>query len=175
MIKRRVSYSNKINLVLIFFIISLIGWIFEMTYHYIRYFNITDRGFLYGPIIPIYGFGCLLIILTLNKYKKTPLKHFFMIMLVTGILEYLTSYVLELVFKRKWWNYFKYPFNLNGRICLYGLLLFGAVGHFMAYYLVPFINKKLNRTNIDNRKIISIVLIVTITIDFTMSVLKHLE
>lgn len=175
MIKRRVSYSNKINLVLIFFIISLIGWIFEMTYHYVRYFNITDRGFLYGPIIPIYGFGCLLIILTLNKYKKTPLKHFFMIMLVSGILEYLTSYVLELVFKRKWWNYFKYPFNLNGRICLYGLLLFGVVGHFMAYYLVPFINKKLNKINIDNRKIVSIFLIVTITIDFTMSVIKHLE
>ncbi len=174
MIKRRVSYSNKINLVLIFFIISLIGWIFEMTYHYIRYFNITDRGFLYGPIIPIYGFGCLLILLTLDKYKKTPLKHFFMIMLVSGILEYLTSYVLELVFKRKWWNYFKYHFNLNGRICLYGLLLFGVVGHFMAYYLVPFINKKLNKINIDNRKIVSIFFIVTITIDFTMSVLKHL-
>ena len=145
-----------------------------MVYHYIRYFNITDRGFLYGPIIPIYGFGCILILLTLNKYKKTPIKHFFMIMLVCGILEYLTSYFLELIFDKRWWNYFKYPFNINGRVCLYGLLLFGIVGHILVYYFVPFLNKKLNKININNRKIVSLVLIIVISIDFTLSVINHL-
>lgn len=174
MINRSLSNNKKINLVLIFFIMSLIGWVFEMSYHYIRYFNITDRGFLYGPIIPIYGFGCLLILICLNKYKKNPFKHFFMIMLVCGILEYLTSYVLELIFKRRWWNYFKYPFNINGRVCLYGLLLFGIVGNFFVYYLVPKINKKLNKININNRKIISIVLVISVVIDFTLSIFNHL-
>ena len=174
MIKSRVNYNKKINLVLIFFIMSLIGWIFEMVYHYIRYFNITDRGFLFSPIIPIYGFGCILVLLTLNKYKKKPLKHFFMIMLVCGILEYLTSYFLELIFNKRWWNYFKYPFNINGRVCLYGLLLFGIVGHILVYYFIPFINKKLNKININNRKIVSLVLIIIISIDFTLSVINHL-
>ena len=145
-----------------------------MTYHYIRYFNITDRGFLFSPIIPIYGFGCILVLLTLNKYKKKTLKHFFMIMLVCGILEYLTSYFLELIFNKRWWNYFKYPFNINGRVCLYGLLLFGIVGHILVYYFVPFLNKKLNKININNRKIVSLVLIIVISIDFTLSVINHL-
>lgn len=145
-----------------------------MLYHYVRYFNITDRGFLYSPIIPIYGFGCLLILLTLEKYKKKPVKHFFMIMLVCGILEYLTSYILELIFHKRWWNYFKYPFNINGRICLYGLLLFGIAGNFLVYYLFPFLNKKLNKVNINKRKLVSLVLIIVLVFDFTISVFKHL-
>lgn len=145
-----------------------------MTFHYVRYFNITDRGFLYGPIIPIYGFGSLLILTILKKYKNKPLKHFLLIMLLCGTLEYLTSYILELIFHRRWWSYFKYPFNLNGRICLYGLLLFGFAGTFITYYLAPSINKKLNKINIVKRKNISKLLIFITIIDFIISALKYI-
>lgn len=172
--KKKINYSF-INLILIFFVMSFVGWIFEVSFHFVRYYNFTNRGFLYSPIIPIYGFGSVLILTALKHYKEKPIKHMFMIMLACGTLEYLTSYILEILFDRRWWSYFKYPFNLNGRVCLYGIFLFGFAGTFLTYYFAPSLNKKLNQISINKRKILSLLLITILIIDFIASVLKYIR
>lgn len=101
--------------------------------------KIVNRGFLIGPYCPIYGFGALFIIIALDKYKNDALVLFVMCVLSCGILEYMTSLVMEKIFKTRWWDYSKNKFNINGRICLETLVLFGLGGLLISYFINPFI------------------------------------
>ena len=78
----------------------------------------VNRGFLNGPICPVYGFGALIIVFTLENVKGNLLALFLASAVLTCTLEYITSYLLEKLFKTQWWDYSKRRFNLNGRICL---------------------------------------------------------
>ncbi len=110
---------------LMFFIYSFLGWVMESVRVSIAQKKWIDRGFLIGPWIPIYGFGSLLVTILLNKYIEDYVLTFVMSMLICGTLEFVTSYVMEKLFKARWWDYSDRYFNLNGRICLENLILFG--------------------------------------------------
>ena len=97
-----------------------------------------NRGFLIGPYCPIYGWGCILIILLLNKYTDDPLVLFVMDILICSILEYFTSYFMEKLFKARWWDYSRRKFNINGRICLETMIPFGLLGCLIMYFVNPF-------------------------------------
>ena len=97
-----------------------------------------NRGFLIGPYCPIYGWGCILIILLLNKYTDDPLVLFVMAILICSILEYFTSYFMEKLFKARWWDYSRRKFNINGRICLETMIPFGLLGCLIMYFVNPF-------------------------------------
>ena len=97
-----------------------------------------NRGFLIGPYCPIYGWGCILIILLLNKYTDDPLVLFIMAIVICSILEYFTSYFMEKLFKARWWDYSSNKFNLNGRICLETMIPFGLLGCLIMYFVNPF-------------------------------------
>ncbi len=149
----------------LFIIYSFIGWLMEVILTLIKERKIINRGFLIGPYCPIYGTGCLLLITLLNKYKNDPLTLFIMTVLVCSILEYTTSYVMEKLFKARWWDYTRFKFNINGRICAETMIPFGILGVLVIYYLNPFLLKIIN-TNTILFTIMTIIFITDVSISF---------
>ncbi len=128
---------------LLFMVYSIIGWCIEVLGKLIQCKRFINRGFLIGPYCPIYGYGSLLITLLLKKYTEDPITLFIMCILICGVLEYLTSYSMEKLFKARWWDYSQNKFNINGRVCLETLIPFGILGVFIMYVSNPFILGKI--------------------------------
>lgn len=124
---------------LLFILYACIGWIIEITCKFINEKHFINRGFLIGPYLPIYGYGALFITLTLTKYKNNIIILFLIGMLWCSILEYITSYIMEKIFKARWWDYSTYPWNINGRICLVNTLFFGIGGVFIIQIINPIV------------------------------------
>ena len=101
----------------------------------------VNRGFLIGPICPIYGFGVLLIILLVGNSKSDLLAVFLKSILVCSVLEYFTSYFMEKLFHARWWDYSKNKYNINGRICLETMLPFGILSTIVIYVVHPLVIK----------------------------------
>ena len=156
-------------LFLLFLIYSFLGWTMEMVVCYFATKKWVDRGFLIGPICPIYGSGCLLIILLLNKYIEDPFVLFVMAMLICSLLEYFTSYIMEKLFKARWWDYSHKKYNINGRICLDNILAFGILGLLMMYVINPFVVKMLGYISINILNIVSLVLFIVFVVDLVVS------
>lgn len=130
--------------IVLFFIYSLAGWLIEMIPATIREKKFVDRGFLVGPYCPIYGCGVILITLLLQKYADDVVVTFFLSVIICGTLEYLTSYIMEKIFKTRWWDYSNNKFNINGRICLETLVPFGIGGVLVLFVFNPFLEKIIN-------------------------------
>lgn len=137
--------KNVLILFQLFFIYSVLGWIFESTLCSIKDKKAESRGFLIGPYCPIYGTGAILITILLKKYNNDLIALFVMSVLICSIVEYVTSYLMEKIFKARWWDYTHEPFNLNGRICLFNSLGFGLGGSIISYFISPFLIKLLNK------------------------------
>ena len=127
--------------VALFFIYSFAGWLMESTSDSIKKKKLVNRGFLIGPYCPIYGCGVLLITILLSRYKNDIPVIFFMSLLICGTLEYATSYIMEKIFKARWWDYSNNKFNINGRICLETLIPFGIAGTIIICITNPFLLK----------------------------------
>ena len=123
----------------LFFIYSFAGWLMEVIRVSKKEKKFVDRGFLIGPYCPIYGYGVLLITILLRKYTDDIIVTFFMSLIICGILEYLTSYLMEKIFKARWWDYSDRKFNINDRICLENLIPFGIGGCIIVYIINPFL------------------------------------
>ncbi|WP_160677925.1 putative ABC transporter permease [Clostridium sp. C8-1-8] len=113
------------EIVFFFAIYSFLGWCIEVAYAYTNRGYFVNRGFLYGPFCPIYGVGFVAIIVFLDKFKDNLIALYILSTLLTSIIEYVTGYLLEKIFKSKWWDYTEDPFNLHGRICLHFSLAWG--------------------------------------------------
>ncbi len=146
------------SLVMIFFFMSLSGWLWEVCLHLITDGSLVNRGFLHGPWLPIYGSGSLLILVLLSRMREKPLLEFFSIMILCGCLEFGISWVLELVYDgTKWWDYSDCFLNLNGRIYVKGILFFGVGGMLFVYFLAPFLDNLFQR--IPKKVLVSVCLI----------------
>ena len=119
-------------------IYSIIGWIYETILCSVKGGRFINRGFLNGPYCPIYGCGALLDILILGKIEN-PILLFFLGALVTCSLEYLTSYLMEKMFHARWWDYSHLRFQINGRVCLLGAVVFGAFSVVLIKVLHPIV------------------------------------
>ena len=118
----------------------------------ISYGCFVNRGVLHGPWIPIYGFGCVLILLLLKRFRMRPKVEFSMAVLLCGCIEYFTGFFLELTHNgQKWWDYTGYFLNLHGRICAEGLLVFGIGGMAFVYVIAPLIDKDRKSTRLNSR------------------------
>ncbi len=124
---------------LIFVIYSVIGYFAEVSEVSMKSRQVTNRGFLFGPVCPIYGFGAVIMILCAEPFKWNAVAVFLIAMLCCTTLEYCTSFIMEKLFKVRWWDYSKLPFNLNGRICLQCSLIFGLGGLVIVYFAQPLI------------------------------------
>ena len=121
---------------LIFIVYSIAGWLLEITVGLLQKHRFVNRGFLIGPICPIYGTGALLITFCLSPLHN-PIVIFLASVLICAILEYSTSVIMEKLFHVRWWDYSDRPFNLNGRICLEALIVFGIGGTLVALIFSP--------------------------------------
>lgn len=122
---------------LLFIIYSFVGWSIEVIGKLIEKHKFINRGFLVGPICPIYGWGCITMILFLTKYKSDPIILFCMAILICSVLEYFTSYFMEKLFHARWWDYTRRKFNINGRICAETMIPFGLLGCLVIYLINP--------------------------------------
>lgn len=122
----------------IFLFYSIAGWFMESIRGWIKTGKFVNRGFLIGPYCPIYGFGIVAITALLTKYIDDIPVMFCMSVLICGVLEYYTSLVMERVFKARWWDYTNRKFNINGRVCLENLIIFGIAGVVLVKYANPF-------------------------------------
>lgn len=159
-------------LIVSFFIYCLLGWIWESVILPLsRKQKPYNRGFLNGPWIPIYGFGAILVIVLFDHQINYPFYSLFINGgVVACLLEYLTSYVMEKLFSRRWWDYSDKPFNLNGRICLEGFLCFGLFSVLAVEYVQPLFTKRLLLIDSDLLLIISMGLLFFFMIDVIVSV-----
>lgn len=158
------------QLILMFFIYSFGGWIVEVIFTRIfETHKFVNRGFLTGPICPIYGFGAIFVVIFLTKYMSSPIVLYFMSIVIASILEYTTSYIMEKVFKNRWWDYSQYKYNINGRICLETMIPFGFLALFMMYILNPFILSTLDTMPDNVIKYSAITLSILTIIDIILS------
>lgn len=161
----------------IFILYSFLGWLMEVIIVSVKSKKIVARGFLIGPWCPIYGFGALFITLLLKKYYNDPLVLFIMSFLVGTILEYVTSYLMEKMFKARWWDYSDHKFQINGRVSLTTSLGFGVLGLILIYIFNPFFLKIIqNIPQIIFNIIIIIVLLIFLT-DVVVSyrIISHIK
>lgn len=122
-----------------FFIYSIIGWIWEsFLCSSVELKKLVNRGFFLGPYCPIYGLGATLSYLLLRDIGSATLI-FILASIVSCTIEYIVGYILEKIFKDRWWNYDNYPFQLHGRVCLYGLVIFGLANVVIVKISTPFL------------------------------------
>jgi len=155
-----------------FFCYAVIGYILEVLYCSFFEKRLVNRGFLHGPYLPIYGFGSLIIILLFQNHSVHPMLVFILTFLLTSLLEYVTSFLLERLFNAKLWDYSTYPFNLHGRVCLLNSTLFGLLGLLVIYGIHPFVFSLMHALDPRLLDTMSTAIVVVISIDTTSSVFR---
>lgn len=132
------SLENIATWFLIFMIYSFAGWLMEVVMSLLYKHKFINRGFLVGPIVPIWGTGALFVSFVLNGAEN--LFVIFCVAMVGGaLIEYLASWIMEQLFRVRWWDYTEKPFNVNGRICLESILAFGFFGIMIIKFTNPFL------------------------------------
>lgn len=135
------SAVNIQQIFLLFILYSFLGWICEVLYVGIFFeHKFINRGFLHSPICPIYGFGGLIVLHLLQPWNNSWIQLFLASAILCSLLEYISSYILEVMFQTKWWDYSDKPFNLHGRICLLNSTLFGLMGVLTAHFVQPLLS-----------------------------------
>lgn len=154
---------------------SFLGWVLETAVFSIRQRRFVNRGFLAGPICPVYGFGAILLLSILGRFEQAwPLVLLFGIILTT-LLEYVSSWALELIFHARWWDYSNQPLNLQGRITLFHSLLWGCLGLLLVYGLNPVLTVILAQVSPPVRLWAAIAVAILLLSDLTVTVLGLID
>ena len=167
----------------LFMIYAFLGYICEVVYVAILTKKITNRGYLYGPLVPIYAFGALLIVIPFTEFEfgKFIADRWYLVVLVgyfvPTILEYLTSYFMEKIFHMRWWDYSERFLNINGRVCLRNSVLFTILVVLVVYLINPLLDKAI--TGILDITVLAYILagllFILISVDFVFSTIKHIN
>lgn len=160
---------NLKTIFLLFIFYSFLGWLMEVICKVFQYKRFINRGFLMGPICPIYGHGAIIMLLLLKDFSSNPFILFIMSMLVCTTLEYLTSYFMEKLFSARWWDYSNKKFNINGRVCLRNTLCFGILAIVLVYFLNPLVLTYIEKINEPFLSIIVYVLLAVYVVDNIIS------
>ena len=127
-----------VKLFLWFLFYSFCGWVYESILVSIQERRLVNRGFLNGPLCPIYGTGAVLATLILGQVRS-PVVVFLVSAIGATVLEYVTSWAMERLFHARWWDYSDFKFNLNGRVCLLGAVVFGIGGVVIVFGVQPWV------------------------------------
>ncbi len=120
-----------------FFLYSFLGWVVEVIYAAVTRGVFVNRGFLNGPVCPIYGVGMTAVIAILAPFRRRLLVLIPFSILFTTLLELVTGFLMEKIFHHRWWDYSKEPFNLGGYVCLKFSLLWGFACVFVVALVHP--------------------------------------
>lgn len=164
-------------LVITFYIYGFCGWLWEsficpiITRH-----KIKNSGFLNGPIVPIYGVGAIVVALLFSSHD------FYFSVFIEGafvacVIEYVTSWAMETLYHRRWWDYSDKAFNVNGRVCLEGFLVFGLFSVVAVKFIQPQLMGMVMQFDKSVLCVMAIVFTIALMIDlwFTVTSLAHLE
>ena len=160
------------NVILLFFIYAFAGWCMEVILKYIQYHRFINRGFLTGPLCPIYGCGAVLITVVIGNLASMEsglVMTFALSFVICGVVEYLTSLVLEKIFHARWWDYSQKPMNLHGRVWIGNLLLFGLAGVAIIHIMNPVLYKFLGLFALRIREVVTTILLLILAADFIVS------
>ncbi len=167
-------FDTVINYIFMFFIFSAIGWAIECTYRSLGERKIINSGFLFGPMCPIYGTGCLVFELILTPIcqpiEKRLIPVLLLGMLLADIVEYGTSYIMEKLFNARWWDYSENFLNLHGRICFKHTCYWAIFAFVYTYIISPIYEYLLSFIPQQIRTIAVIVILLILAVDLTLTV-----
>lgn len=159
-----------------FILYSFMGWIYESTYCTIRKHHWENRGFLHGPLVPIYGVGALLASILFSELpisamqNASNLKIFLICFFGSIVLEYTTSWALEKLFHAYWWDYSNVICNINGRVCLPASIGFGLAGILVVRVIYPFVSGMTQDTNPYLMETLSLVFMFLFGMDMALTI-----
>ncbi len=153
----------------IFIIYAFLGWCSEVAFAAVNKGKFVNRGFLNGPVCPIYGVGMLIVVLCLWNLRDRPLLLFLGSALLTTALEFVTGFVLERFFHDKWWDYSDMPFNIKGYVCLKFTILWGLAASFIIGAIHRFIYMLIEKTPFALGVILLAVFSAAFIADFTVT------
>lgn len=173
------SKEKIIDYIAYFFIYSFLGWIIETIYAFIIHGDFVKRGFLFGPICPIYGFGAVILLLATKKMYGKPFQKFLIATVLFTAFEYFVSLILEEIFGLRWWDYSNDFLNIQGRVSLIYTIFWGLIGLILLEKVHPLIENFIQKVEVkikNNIKLIIVcVLIGILILDFVLSSLKYLN
>lgn len=165
--------TDALGWFLCFMAYSFMGWAYESLVCSAAQKKLVNRGFLNGPVCPVYGFGALACIFLLYQRLDNVFALFLAGMLLTCTVEYITAVLLEKLFHAKWWDYSNYRFNLNGRVSLLGAVVFGVLSVLLVRYVHPVVGGAVARMPDGLRTALSFVLLMLVLSDLYVTV-RHL-
>ena len=166
---------NLYEAVWIFLIYAFIGWCCEVAFAAVNKGVFVNRGFLNGPVCPIYGVGMLIVITALWPLRGNVIIMFLASALLTTLLELVTGFVLEKFFHEKWWDYSDMPFNIKGYVCLKFSILWGLAATFAVGAVHKFIYFVIHRTPFKIGIVLLIIFAVTFITDFIITLVELLK
>ncbi len=152
-------------LILYFFTYGLLGWMTEVAYAAVVERKFVNRGFLNGPICPIYGVGVSVVLYFLTPLSDNLLLLYLASTILVTVLEGLTGYVMDRIFHHKWWDYTNRPFNIGGYVCLLFSLVWGVACVFIVKLLHPGIHKALSWIPVPAGIVLIVILSVALFVD----------
>ena len=153
---------------------SFLGWAYESALLTVVLRQWTNRGFLHGPLCPIYGIAAILAIALFYGRKKNVFFLFFVGMIMATGLEYIASVVLEFFFNTRWWDYSARPFNIQGRVCLLGAAIFGTMVVLLIRVMHPQVEKFAARIPDKIKIALAAIFVVAIAMDFVVTAARML-
>ncbi len=176
----KTTKDKIIECITYFFIYSFLGWLIETIYAMFVHGYFVKRGFLFGPLCPIYGFGAVVLILATKKLYKKPFLKFLIATIAFTLFEYMVSFILEMLFGLRWWDYSNDFLNIQGRVSLLYSIFWGVIGLILLEKLHPFIQDKIQKITKGHvakhmQEIICFILVVTVILDTILSAIKYLN
>ncbi len=168
--------ENTVKYILLFFFYSAAGWCLESLYCSFGEKKLINRGFLTGPLCPIYGTAAIVLtVLIYNPFKDKPLVVFLLGIVLCDIVEFITSLLMEKLFAARWWDYTYEFMNLDGRICLKHSLYWGIISVVFVNVIHPVVDKTYDKINGEYTVYILIAVLVIFAIDLINAVRKALD
>lgn len=134
-------HYSLLQWMLFFYIYCFFGWIIESIYVSVCTGNWVNRGFMRGPVIPIYGTGAIIILFAVIPFRTSPILVFILGTIAASVLEFVTGFVMERIYKVRYWDYSDKPFNLCGYICLFNSLCWGVLSILLIYLVHSWVEK----------------------------------
>lgn len=161
-----VLFGFPLHLLILYFLIySFLGWCMETSYCSITERRFMIRGFLYGPVCPIYGVGVLMMICWFAPFKSSPILFYAMATVCMSAWEYFVGWFLEATTHIKYWDYSMFKYNLNGRICLWVCLMWGLLAYIVIYWIHPFVSSLVLLAPLMVRQITAVMLFSLLLVD----------
>lgn len=167
----KLSPSLFYQSVFFFFVASVTGYIWEVLLTCILNGTLCNRGFLYGPWLPVYGFGALFLSLLLNRFSSRPIVTFFLSAILGSLLELITGLALSTYWHTRYWDYSALPFHIEGYISLLSFLGFGFAGSLWICFLSPRLSRLWSGLPLKPRKYFTYIFLTIFLLDYLISLL----